>query len=634
MKKQISIGLLIISLSLLIISCEEPIRFNGKFSHYPDFPKPGDDIVVTYISDSTNLAGSKTIEMIVHLYSKELDSTFSIDMQKEGIGWKAKFKSADKHYGALIRFKADEKVDNNNKTGYFIYFYESANKPVPGAIAGAGVAVSSWGAFYAELERDRERAFDLFTKEFNTNPEKERDFITAYSLTATTLFPFSSDSIYTAIAERTERYQDMNEKEIGFLISYYGMRNFYNQEKVDLYKQIMEEKFPAGEYLQNDFLNKMRTEIDPDKRIKMVDEFQSRFPDSKLRTIPHDLAVNGFRDAKDYNGAYNYLKYNAEKVSSMRFYYLVTKMLEEKSDMKTALLIADLGVEQTRKNLNEKSVKRESYETENDAKEMKEAALAYSLFARGNVLSELNRNNEALTAYEEMIKLSKGRNPELNEVYARSLISNDKFETAKSEIEGFLRSGKHTPTMIDLLNTVYIKVNGSDEGFTEYISEFESIARNMLIEKLKDQIISRPAPQFTLTDLDGMQVSLSDFKGKTVVIDFWATWCGPCIASFPGLQQTVNKYADDKDVKLLFINSWERVENKKQNAAEFMKKNNYSFHVLVDEDNKVITDFKVSGIPTKFIIDKDQNIRFISIGYQGTPEGLVEEISAMIEMVR
>lgn len=629
------IKVLLISLNILFgIGCSEKAEFSGKFSHYPEFPKPGDDITVMYISDSTNLAGAEVVEMVIHFYNNELDSTIGIEMQKEGIGWKAKFASPVNSYGALLQFKNNDKFDNNDKAGYFIYFYYSNEKPVPGALAGAGVAVSTWGAFYANLERDREKAFDLFQKEFDINPEKQRDFISAYSLTATTLFPFSSDSIYSALVEKTERYPDLNEKEIGFLISYYGMKNFYNQEKADKYVNMMKEKFPSGEYMQNDFINKMRTEQDPQKRSAMADEFEEKFPESKIKTVPFDIVVNGFRDVKDYKAAYEYIISKRDKVSPMRFYYLVTRILEEKSDMETALLIADLGVDQTRQNLNIKNTSREPFETEKDAKQMKEAALAYSIFARGKVLNELGRSEEALSSFEEMILISKSKNPEMNEAYATSLIENEKYEEAMKEIEDFLRTGKHTPPMKEMLKTAYVNTKGSKEGFSEYISEFESLAKDILIEKLKEEMISRPAPQFSLTDLSGNVVSLSDFKGKTVMIDFWATWCGPCIASFPGLQQTVNKYSDDNNVKFLFINSWERVENKKQNAADFMNKNKYTFHVLMDEDNKVITDFKVSGIPTKFIIDKDQNIRFISIGYEGTPEGLVEELSAMIEMLR
>lgn len=634
MKKQISVSLFIISLSFIVMSCSEQVEFKGKFTFYPEFPKPGDDVTVMYLSDSTNLAGAESIEMIVHQFNNDLQSTVGIDMTRESIGWKAKFRSSENSFGALLKFKSEDKLDNNNKEGYFINLYKAKNELVPGSLAGTAVSVSSWGAFYADLERNRERAFEIFQKEFKNNPGLEREFISPYLLNLVTLYPESSDSIYQSLAEKTEKHSDLNEKEINLLITFYGMTKFYDQDKVDIYLEMIKEKFPTGEYVQNDFINKMRTESDPEIRAKMADEFTAKFPENNFKTLPFDLAVNGFRDAKDFNGAYEYLKTNVHKVNPLRFYYLVSKMLEEKSDFETALKVADLGVEQNRKYLNDKSLVREKFETEHEAEEMKKAALAYSLFARGKVLNEVQNYVEALNSFEEMSDISNRKNPEMNEAYAASLIENEKYEKAMNEIEYFLRAGKHTPPMKEMLKSAYIKTKGSEEGFDEYISEFESLAKDMLMDKLKDEMISRPAPQFTLTDLNGNTVSLSDFSGKTVMIDFWATWCGPCIASFPGLQQTVNKYANDKDVKFLFINSWERVENKKQNAADFMKKNNYTFHVLMDEDNKVITDFKVSGIPTKFIIDKDQNIRFVSIGYQGTPEGLVEELSAMIEMVR
>lgn len=614
--------------------CSPTEEFKSKVAYYPEKPEPGEEITVMYVSDSTSLAGSDSIDMVIHLYNNELDTTFAIEMIKEGIGWKGKFRSLSEHFGALVKFKYAEKSDNNDNQGYFINFYESSNKLLPGTLAGSAVSISSWGAFYADLERNRERAFELFNKEFESNPELEREFISPYLLTIVTLYPEKSDSIYQALAEKTEQYSDLKEKEINLLITYYGMTDFYNQEKVDTYIKMMEENFPSGEYMQNDFINKMRSETDIDKKVQMAQEFEVLFPDKKLNSLPYDLVVNAYRDAKDYTGAFRYLKSHQDKVSPFRFYYIASRMLEEKADLQTALMITELGIQQNRKNLLNENSSREKHETVKDAIEMKETALAYSLLVNGKVLNELNQKPEALHSFEEMVSVTKSTSPELNEVYAKSLIENEKFETAMIQIENNIRNGTHTPVMKDLLKTAYTKVKGSDSGFDEYISEFESLAKEKLFEKLNAEIISKPAPQFSLVDLDGNTVSLSGLKGKIVMIDFWATWCGPCIASFPGLQQTVNSYTGDPDVKFLFINSWERVENKKQNASDFIKKNNYTFQVLMDEENKVITDYKVTGIPTKFIIDKDQNIRFINIGYSGTPEGLVEEISAMIEMIR
>jgi len=116
-------------------------------------------------------------------------------------------------------------------------------------------------------------------------------------------------------------------------------------------------------------------------------------------------------------------------------------------------------------------------------------------------------------------------------------------------------------------------------------------------------------------------------------LDFWATWCGPCKASFPGMQKAVQKYANNNNVKFLFVNAWENVSDKKKNAEDFIKKNKYPFQVLLDEQNKVIDSYKVSGIPTKFIIDKAGNIRFMKVGFSGNTDQMVDEISQMISMV-
>ena len=72
--------------------------------------------------------------------------------------------------------------------------------------------------------------------------------------------------------------------------------------------------------------------------------------------------------------------------------------------------------------------------------------------------------------------------------------------------------------------------------------------------------------------------------------------------------------------------------NKLQNAKDFMTNKNYPFYVLMDTDNKMVEDFKVSGIPTKFVIDKEGKIRFKAIGFNGNDDALVDELTTMIEL--
>jgi len=210
---------------------------------------------------------------------------------------------------------------------------------------------------------------------------------------------------------------------------------------------------------------------------------------------------------------------------------------------------------------------------------------------------------------------------------------------AQTILEKFFEDGKYTPSMKEQLQRLYIASGKSEVQWTAYIKNLEEIAYNKLKAELVKKMINIAAPQFALKDMSGKEVALNSLKGKIVVIDFWATWCGPCIASFPGMQKTVNKFKDNPEVVFLFIDTWENDSNRVQKVTDFIAKNKYTFDVLYDDPKAkegnafvVVEDFKVEGIPTKFVIDRNNNIRFKSVGFSGSADAVVDELSAMIDI--
>ncbi|MDQ0269609.1 peroxiredoxin family protein [Cytobacillus purgationiresistens] len=122
------------------------------------------------------------------------------------------------------------------------------------------------------------------------------------------------------------------------------------------------------------------------------------------------------------------------------------------------------------------------------------------------------------------------------------------------------------------------------------------------VDRLPGLKINSQAPEFTLKDMNGKAVSLSDFKGKKVILNFWATWCPPCKMEMKDFQTYFS--GKDEDVALLAINI-----DPKSNVSGYIDKMGIEFPVLLDEKDQVNEQYKVITIPTTYFIDKNGIIK-------------------------
>ena len=133
------------------------------------------------------------------------------------------------------------------------------------------------------------------------------------------------------------------------------------------------------------------------------------------------------------------------------------------------------------------------------------------------------------------------------------------------------------------------------------------------------------APDFRLKDLAGTEFSLAALRGKVVLLDFWATWCGPCKAAMPSIQKIHEEYAA-KGVVVLGVNTWERAEGA---AAKFLAEKKYTYPCLLGGDDLATSGYGATAIPTMVVIGKDGKVELLEVGFRGD-DGIRAAIEAAL----
>jgi peroxiredoxin len=132
---------------------------------------------------------------------------------------------------------------------------------------------------------------------------------------------------------------------------------------------------------------------------------------------------------------------------------------------------------------------------------------------------------------------------------------------------------------------------------------------------------SGPAPAFTLTNLGGQASGLSAYKGQVVMVNFWATWCGPCQQEMPLLDQMYQKYKP-AGFTLIGVN----VDKEAPPVKQLLERKPVSFPVLLDPANQVSKAYHVDEMPSSVIIDRKGQIRYVHRGYKPGDENEYQDL--------
>jgi thiol-disulfide isomerase/thioredoxin len=635
--------LTVFSLIFLLVSCNKPIKDSGvhigELHISKTYPKPGDSLKINYSIDENS---AETEEEFASLFYYIVNGNMypeDIALEKLDNGnWEGHIKIPDSAQALAFNFKSGDTYYNNKSNGYTIPLYDENKEQIPGSNASLANYYLRYGSSHG-INTDKEKIVSMLKTDIEAYPEIKEKMGFVY---LNELYRHDNVNGKRVINEEIDALKskaELTEKDYSNLVNYYSILS--ERPKADSIVNIAVEKFPDGNIAVNKFINSFFEEKDLEKMISIFEEFSAKAKSQSNNSIKDYMAqsiANKSLENKNKDNFFKYSEYISNK-SALASYYnnMAWDLVLKNQDLDFASKISNKSLELI------KNSEKSPYVTESQHKKNSQSAYfmfadtyAYILFKQGN-MEEAIKYQEPV-AYS--IKKGKGDNGVI-ERYVEFLIGNKQYEDVETKAADFIKDGNGSPKTKEYLKQAYIANKGSDVGFYDYLGSLEKIAEDIIIAELRKKVIDEEAPDFILTNLNQEEVSLSSLKGKTVIVDFWATWCGPCISSFPGMQIAVNKYKDDPNVVFLFVDTWENgtPEENIKNVTNFIKNNKYSFNVLFDikksndpgSSYKVVEDYKVEGIPTKFIIGTDGRIKFKSVGYYGSNDALVNELDQMIK---
>ena len=524
----------------------------------------------------------------------------------------------------LIMTVTDQKkkiIDSNTEKGYVVYLKNRTKEELEKAKLSN---LSNFGLtnYFLKLNITPDEILSQFDELYAQNPALKKDV--SYSTYLYLQYHKDNSRFKPLVIEYAEQLiQKGDEKSLLTASGMYSSLKM-NDKCIEI-ERIALNKYPIGEFAKNKFFKGYFSEKDKTEKFILdeMKEFINQFKDSSVNSKKQflsDLAYISLKNEDTIN-IKKYISLINDKLLIARLYneqaweLSGTDLTSPGKDLSFAENISRQSIEIIKDLMNHPS-------QDNDTYQLKLSYIGYS-DTYALILYKQKKYEMAFQLQDEISRMDE-INTDGKERYACYAEKAKGMEFAKEYIEKQIKSGVESTIMINQLQDIYKKLNLP-------LADFENIKENSLNlkkQKTKDQIVKKygdsDAIDFTLTDNEGKKIKLSDYKGKVVVLDFWATWCGPCRASFPKMQELVKKYKDSQ-VEFFFIDVWEKMKpaDINKNVGNLIKENNYTFHVLFDYNDEIVTKYKIESIPKKIVIDKNGKIL--------TVESSMEDLSALID---
>ena len=347
---------LILTVSIcLIMSCSS-YDFSSVFSTLPVKPQAGEIVTLLYNPKSTILEGTNQVSAIVRTYGDrnfQPASMFSMPnnvidteeykMKKKHTGWLVKILVPDSVVGLVVTLHNETDTDHNGGLGYWVPFYTSNQRLLPGAEAGyaASLVRRGWGA---ELDKTlyADTLLSFYDREFSRNPDKKAGFSFSYFSALKKSKGTDAFVEIEANLQALDNPDQWTEEHLFFLSAWYGVVK--NQEKVDYFKTKSREKFPTGRWVQREEAIEFYKKVGSAEKKIFLDEFEAKYPDHSGFSYMRGVIIGEYIKEGSYKQAFEYFTALNDKPWSERPVFSAVNNLTEIENDELGLVLEIINI--------------------------------------------------------------------------------------------------------------------------------------------------------------------------------------------------------------------------------------------------------------------------------------------------
>ncbi len=635
-----------ILLGIVFLLLAQPLSSQELLHFFPEKPSPGEKIMLKYDLQRSPFKQISDFFLIVYFKEAQKLKAQEVPLMRQGNEFVAAINTSEQTKVVFVRVLPKDELEkeyNEDQTFYRQLYDKEKERPVQGANFALGYALYYEFSLLG-MEENTEKGAALMSEEFSLYPESKLEpaYMGPYSSILLRQKGKSGRAELLNIAEIWSKEKKDEQKMTYAVMLYQQLEE--EEEAKKLEKKVIR-KYPAGLLVKRELMSdfweardimeaKERTFAKMERIVDPADE-KDRW---NLSQMAANLAVS-------YGQSGNWEKFDkyaqvspkgrelANSLNSIAWGMAGQDLQRPAPNLARAEHLSQQSLQLIRAELKDPLSGKPDYLSTRQW--IQELNLLYSFFLDTHALIQYKLGNFELALQHQEMALQRDPDQALDS-YERHALYLEKVkggQAAENLLETYMLENKASDAMKSQYKRLFLANNTLESAFEKHLAVLDRKSREEEGQELSLKMLDLPASDFNLTNLQGKQVQLSDLIGKVVVIDFWASWCTPCINSFPAMKKLLEKYKDG-EVVFLFINSWETATDKEQFVSGFLKNSGFDqFTVLLDKEDEVIESYKVTGVPSTFIIGREGKIKFMKMGYDGNEGRLINELERMIELV-